>query len=128
MANKHRGEIEAELGGVRRRLVLTLGALADLEAAFGAEDLGALADRFASGKLRARDLACIIAVGLRGAGECVTEAEAAAMTTEDGALGFVRICAALINATFADASEPALPPPGPRTPGDPAPRRSPGTG
>ena len=26
MANKHRGEIEAELGGKRRTLVLTLGA------------------------------------------------------------------------------------------------------
>ena len=36
MANKHRGEIEAEIGGARRRLVLTLGALAELEAAFGA--------------------------------------------------------------------------------------------
>jgi len=37
MANRHRGEIEAEIGGVRRRLVLTLGALAELEDAFGAE-------------------------------------------------------------------------------------------
>ena len=39
MANRHRGEIEAEIGGARRRLVLTLGALAELEDAFGAEDL-----------------------------------------------------------------------------------------
>ena len=37
MANRHRGEIEAEIGGVRRRLVLTLGALAELEDAFGAD-------------------------------------------------------------------------------------------
>jgi hypothetical protein len=43
MPNLHRGEIEVEIGGVRRRLVLTLGALAELEAAFGAEDLTALA-------------------------------------------------------------------------------------
>ena len=42
MANKYRGEIEAELGGVKRTLVLTLGALAELEDAFGAEDLVAL--------------------------------------------------------------------------------------
>ncbi len=34
MPNLHRGEIEAEIGGKRRRLVLTLGALAELEAAF----------------------------------------------------------------------------------------------
>ncbi len=39
MPNLHRGEIEAEIGGARRRLVLTLGALAELEAAFGADDL-----------------------------------------------------------------------------------------
>jgi hypothetical protein len=39
MPNLHRGEIEAEIGGAQRKLVLTLGALADLEAAFGAEDL-----------------------------------------------------------------------------------------
>ena len=39
MPNRHRGEIEAEIGGARRTLVLTLGALAELEAAFGAEDM-----------------------------------------------------------------------------------------
>ncbi|MFY9734679.1 MAG: GTA-gp10 family protein, partial [Rhodoplanes sp.] len=39
MPNRHRGEIEAEIGGTPRRLVLTLGALAELEAAFGADDL-----------------------------------------------------------------------------------------
>jgi len=44
MANRHRGEIEAEIGGARRRLVLTLGALAELEDAFGADDLVALTD------------------------------------------------------------------------------------
>jgi len=37
MANRHRGEIEAEIGGKTRTLVLTLGALAELEEAFGAE-------------------------------------------------------------------------------------------
>ena len=52
MPNLHRGEIEAEIGGVRRRLVLTLGALAELEAAFGAEDLTALAERFGAGRLK----------------------------------------------------------------------------
>src|SRR5882757_7884706 len=46
MPNLHRGEIEAEIGGVRRCLVLTLGARAELEAAFGAEDLVALAERY----------------------------------------------------------------------------------
>ncbi|MGA7428678.1 MAG: gene transfer agent family protein, partial [Rhodoplanes sp.] len=65
MPNRHRGEIEAEIGGTPRRLVLTLGALAELEAAFGADDLVALAERIGGGRLKARDLVRIIGAGLR---------------------------------------------------------------
>ena len=50
MPNRYRGAIVAEFGGRRRTLVLTLGALAELEAAFGADDLAALAERFGSGR------------------------------------------------------------------------------
>ena len=106
MPNKYRGEIEAEIGGNRRTLVLTLGALAELESAFGAGDLVALAERFGSGRLSARDLVRIIGAGLRGAGEKVSDDEVAAMTTEGGAAGYVRIAAALIAATFDDAPAP----------------------
>ena len=60
--------------------MLTLGALAELEAAFGADDLVALAERFGTGRLTARDLMRIIGAGLRGAGEAVTDDEVAAMT------------------------------------------------
>ncbi|MGB6081640.1 MAG: GTA-gp10 family protein, partial [Xanthobacteraceae bacterium] len=55
MPNRYRGEIVAEFGGRRRTLVLTLGALAELEAAFDVDDLAALAERFGSGRMRARD-------------------------------------------------------------------------
>jgi hypothetical protein len=102
MPNKHRGEIEAEIGGARRRLVLTLGALAELEAAFGAEDLVALTERFGSGRLTARDLTRIIGAGLRGAGETVSDDEVAAMPAEGGAQGYLRIAAELIEATFGE--------------------------
>jgi len=102
MPNIHRGEIAAELGGRSRTLVLTLGALAELEAAFGADDLVALADRFGSGRLKAADLTRIIAAGLRGAGEAISDDEVAAMTAPGGAAGYVRIAAALIAATFDD--------------------------
>jgi hypothetical protein len=105
MANRHRGEIDAELGGTRRTLVLTLGALAELEDAFGADDLGALAERFGTGRLKARDLTCIIAAGLRGAGETVSDEQVAAMAVDGGAQGYVRIAAALIAATFGKAEE-----------------------
>ena len=103
MVNRHRGEIEADIGGVRRRLVLTLGALAELEDAFGAEDLVALTERFGSGRLKARDLTRIIGAGLRGAGEAVSDDEVAAMAADGGAHGYVRIAAALIQATFGEA-------------------------
>lgn len=103
MPNIHRGEIAAEIGGRSRTLVLTLGALAELEAAFGADDLVALAERFGTGRLAARDLVRIIGCGLRGAGEAVDDDEVAAMTVPGGAAGYVRIAAALIAATFDDA-------------------------
>ncbi len=102
MANRQRGEIAAELGGRSRTLVLTLGALAELEAAFGAGDLVALAERFGSGRLSARDLVRIIGAGLRGAGEAVSDDEVAAMTASGGAAGFVAIAAELIAATFGE--------------------------
>jgi hypothetical protein len=100
MANIHRGEIDVEIGGARRTLVLTLGALAELEAAFGAADLVALTERFGSGRLKAQDLIRIIGAGLRGAGESVTDDEVARMEVEGGAQGYVRVAADLIAATF----------------------------
>jgi hypothetical protein len=103
MANHHRGEIEAEIGGRPRTLVLTLGALAELEAAFGEGDLVALAERFAKGRMSARDLIRIIGAGLRGAGEGVSDDEVARMASRDGAEGYVRIAATLIGATFGRA-------------------------
>jgi hypothetical protein len=44
----------------------------------------------------------VIAAGLRGAGEAVSDDEVAALTAEGGAAGYVRIAAALIAATFDD--------------------------
>ena len=67
-ANRRRGEIEAELDGKAYRLCLTLGALAELEAAYAADDLGALVERFSSGRLSAIDMIRVIGAGLRGAG------------------------------------------------------------
>jgi hypothetical protein len=114
MPNLHRGEIEAEIGGGKRRLVLTLGALAELEAAFGAEDLVALAERFAGGRLKARDLVRIIAAGLRGAGAAISDEEVAAMLVAGGAEAYVRIASALIAATFGGGETPPTNPPQPQ--------------
>ena len=100
MPNRHRGEIAATLDGRERTLCLTLGALAELEASFGADDLVALAARFETGRLSARDIVKVIGCGLRGAGEQVSDEEVSAMRAPGGAAGFAAIAVELIRATF----------------------------
>lgn len=100
MANKHRGEIEAQLDGTTFKLVLTLGALAELEDAFGDTDMLALAARFEKGRLSARDCLRVIAAGLRGAGHATSDSDVATMQCDDGAAGYVDIVARLLTATF----------------------------
>lgn len=115
MANIRRGEIEAVLDGRPRVLVLTLGALAELEAAFGAADLMALAERFEKGRLSALDAARILHAGLKGAGEAITLDEVMGLRAEGGAAGFARLVAELLAATFGvDDAVPAPSPPAPR--------------
>ena len=103
MANLHRGEIDAVLDGKSFRLCLTLGALAELEAAFGADDMLALAQRFDSGRISARDAIRIVGAGLRGAGHDIRDADVAGMQAEGGVGGFVAIVARLLSATFGGA-------------------------
>lgn len=100
MANTHRGEIEAKLDGKTFRLCLTLGALAELEAAFADQDMLVLATRFESGRLSARDCQRIIGAGLRGAGYEITDEDVGAMSAEGGVAGYVDIVARLLRATF----------------------------
>jgi hypothetical protein len=100
MANLHRGEIEAKLDGKTFRLCLTLGALAELEAAFGDDDMLALASRFEKGRLAARDCQRIIGAGMRGAGYDVADADVGAMSAEGGAAGYIDVVARLLRATF----------------------------
>jgi hypothetical protein len=117
MANRRRGEIAAIFDGREHTLCLTLGALAELEERFGADDLVALATRFESGRLSARDLIRIITCGLRGGGATVSEVEVAAFRAEGGAAGFARVAAELLRVTFgAEGGAPAGDGPRPRTP------------
>jgi len=66
-ANGARGEVICPLGGQHRRLCLTLGALAQIEAAFGLDSWQALAERL--GNLAAQDLIVVLQALLRGGGE-----------------------------------------------------------
>ena len=105
--NRRRGEVAAILDGRERRLCLTLGALAELESAFAAADLNALVERFSAGRFAAHDLIRIIAAGLRGAGEDVSDDDVRAMQCEGGAAGFARIVAELLTQTFGVAAQSA---------------------
>ncbi len=101
MVNRHRGEIAAEFDGVSYTLCLTLGALAELEDAYGGEDVLALAERFEQGRIKASDAIKVIGAGLRGAGHAVSNEEVAHFRAGDGAAGFMRIVVDLLKATFA---------------------------
>jgi hypothetical protein len=103
-ANRRRGEISAELDGRQVRLCLTLGALAELETAYAADDLSVLVERFSTGRLSALDMIRIIGAGLRGAGEDVDDEAVRSMQTADGAAGFAAIVADLLTTTFGAAS------------------------
>jgi hypothetical protein len=98
--NRRRGEVAAVIDGREVVLCLTLGALAELEDAFGCEDMGALAARFSGGRLSARDLLRIVAAGLRGGGSAASDAEVAAMRVEGGAAGAARVAAELLAGAF----------------------------
>ena len=104
-ANRRRGEVEAVLDGERRILCLTLGALAELETAFAAEDLNGLAVRFSSGRLRAADMIRIIGAGLRGGGNLVSDDEVAGMSVDGGIAIYAGIVGDLLTATFSGRVE-----------------------
>ena len=112
MVNRHRGEIEAVLDGKPHRLCLTLGALAELEDAFGADDMLALASRFEAGRLSARDAIRVIGAGLRGGGVDLDDTHIARMRVDGGASGFVDIVARLLTATFGMPAASEVPAPG----------------
>ncbi len=100
MINPARGEIEAELDGKRWTLCLTLGALAGLEHALGAENLQALGEKLGAGKLNSRELIAIIHAGLAGGGYELDRDSVAEMRVEGGVRGYVEIAARLLTASF----------------------------
>ena len=65
--NAARGETGLVIGGVERKLCLTLGALAEIEAAFGCARMSELDARMRA--LSAADLVVVLAALLRGGGD-----------------------------------------------------------
>jgi hypothetical protein len=100
MPNRFRGEISAQLDGRTWTLVLTLGALAELEAAYKCESLATLLQRFSPDSLSASDMIVLLGAGLRGAGHDVTNDQVAMMQAAGGVAGFAAITADLLTAAF----------------------------
>lgn len=107
--NRRRGEIAAQFDGETRLMCLTLGALAELESAFGVANLAELAGRFEAGGLSAADIIRIVGAGLRGAGNRVSDEDVAVMSTEGGAAGFARIATELLWVSFGGAEAAGYP-------------------
>ena len=68
MANPWIGEVSLTLDGVPRRLKLTLGALAELEAELQTGTLIELVSRFEDDAFSGRDVLALVVAGLRGGG------------------------------------------------------------
>lgn len=102
MANARRGEVAVSLGGRRMTLCLTLGALAEIETAFGVDGLAGLGARFETGRLSARDLVSVLGAAARGGGERTTDEEIAALPVAGGLDAYARAVAALFTATFGE--------------------------
>ena len=77
MANRHRGEVDLDLGGTRYTLCITLGALAEIESGLGGGDLDGLAARFSDGRLAGSDLIVLLGAALRGGGHPLDDAAVA---------------------------------------------------
>ncbi len=110
MANRRRGEVALQLGDTRYTLCLTLGALAELEDAFGVQDPMALTERFGTGRLSSRDLLTLLAVALRGGGHGLSDAEVASLPLHDGIEPVAAALADLILMTIGGGGPPPNPP------------------
>jgi len=84
MPNTIRGEAELVAGGREYRLLLTLGALAEIEDGLGLGDLSQVAQRLK--QVRAADLAVVAAALMRGAGHELTPGDVLRLPCDLGAL------------------------------------------
>ncbi|MFN4099531.1 MAG: gene transfer agent family protein [Pararhodobacter sp.] len=100
MANPHAGEVALVLDGERLVLKLTLGALAELETALGAESLVALVERFEGGRFSARDVMALLLAGLHGGGHPVAASVLLSAEIEGGPVEAARVSGLLLARAF----------------------------
>ena len=100
MVNPWAGEVELVLDGERHVLKLTLGALAELEAALDTGSLVELVARFENGAFSSRDVLALIVAGLRGGGWGGTAKDLVSAEIEGGLTGASRVAAELLVRAF----------------------------
>lgn len=100
MTNPHAGEVALIVNGERQVLKLTLGALAELEAALGADTLVALIERYENGDFATRDVIALLLAGLRGGGWEGTTADLARADIGGGPIAAAQAAARLLTRAF----------------------------
>ncbi|MGG7644377.1 GTA-gp10 family protein [Rhodovulum sp. YNF3179] len=100
MANPWAGEVQLTLDGVAHDCRLTLGALAELEAALADESLLALVERFETGRFGTRDILAVVVAGLRGGGWRGGAADLLAAEIAGGPMEAARVAAQLLARAF----------------------------
>ncbi len=100
MENPWRGEVAITIDGEARAMRLTLGALAELEAALGAGSLVDLVERFEAGGFSTRDVVALIAAGLRGGGMQIDASGVMAAEIAGGPLRAAQAAAELLARAF----------------------------
>ncbi|MCA2013393.1 gene transfer agent family protein [Cereibacter sphaeroides] len=107
MANPMAGEVALTLEGERLVLKLTLGALAELEEALGADSLVALVERFEAGRFRAKDVLAVLLAGLHGGGHAVAASALVGGEIAGGPIEGARVAGLLLARAFALPGEDA---------------------
>ncbi|GGE40609.1 GTA-gp10 family protein [Actibacterium pelagium] len=100
MANPWSGEVALVLNGESHVLKLTLGALAELEAALEADSLVALIERFEGGRYATRDVLALLLAGLRGGGWAGSSDDLAAAEIAGGPVEAAKVAAQLLARAF----------------------------
>ncbi|MFD1912134.1 gene transfer agent family protein [Halodurantibacterium flavum] len=100
MANPLAGEVAIWLDGRRHVCRLTLGALAELEAALETGGLIDLVERFETGRFATRDVLALVVAGLRGGGWQGDASELATAEIRGGPMQAARIAAELLARAF----------------------------
>ncbi len=100
MANPWTGEVAVVLDGTRHVAKLTLGALAELEAALEAGSLIELVERFEAGRFSTRDVVALLVAGLRGGGWDGSAGDLRTVEIGGGPVEAARVAAELLARAF----------------------------